>query len=239
MDDLLAIDGGGAARRWQIQHRKRKAREAAAKLRKQVREEAKADLRKRTKRWRIKLKAKRAANAAVGLPPPTKHGRPRDVRSAQFIDMTGRRFGRLLVIRVAPVSKQGCQRCRRWWVKCDCGSAERLVNGTNLRQGKVESCGCLVREKMKESWSTGRLAWRQEKRDRLKKAPLSIRIAELRTRILHRERIFRSDAKLLSAVRAILVDEEVKQGLRRRYSSGRPMLLQRAGLRTFETRAAA
>jgi hypothetical protein len=119
MDDLYALDGGGAATAWQKRHQKRKAREAAARLRRQLKAEAKADLIKRTKRWRDKWKSRAAANKAAGLPPPNKCGRPRDINSKMhnLVDETGNRYSRLTVLRIAPISKsQG--KNRRWWVRC-------------------------------------------------------------------------------------------------------------------------
>ena len=100
MDDLLALDGGRDATAWQKKHAKRKAREAKIKARRQMRAEAKADLKKRTKKWL----AKKAAAKAAGLP-FVNHTRPRDMSKPQWKDMTGMRFGKLTVLRIAPVSQ--------------------------------------------------------------------------------------------------------------------------------------
>ena len=54
-----------------------------------------------------------------------------------LIDITGKRFARLLVLRRAP-SLNGYA---RWECKCDCGS-EVVVVGANLRSGNTKSCGC-------------------------------------------------------------------------------------------------
>lgn len=56
-------------------------------------------------------------------------------------DLTGQRFGRLLVLERAPVKNKKTM----WFCRCDCGS-EALVNGSNLLRGKQQSCGCLRRE---------------------------------------------------------------------------------------------
>ncbi len=53
------------------------------------------------------------------------------------IDLTGQRFGRLLVIELAD-RKNGC---RYWRCLCDCGR-EHLVSASNLRWKGVTSCGC-------------------------------------------------------------------------------------------------
>lgn len=56
-------------------------------------------------------------------------------------DLTGRRFGRLVV------TSEGARVGGRlaWTCRCDCGE-ERLVLGQNLRNGNSTSCGCWSRE---------------------------------------------------------------------------------------------
>lgn len=56
---------------------------------------------------------------------------------SQRIEITGQRFGRLIVVRYFGHSK--------WVCKCDCGNT-RLAKGTDLRAGKIQSCGCLRRD---------------------------------------------------------------------------------------------
>ena len=58
------------------------------------------------------------------------------------IDLTGKRFGRLVVIQRATNSKEGRT---RWLCKCDCGN-ERIILGKSLRNGRTQSCGCLNKE---------------------------------------------------------------------------------------------
>jgi len=57
-------------------------------------------------------------------------------------DLTGQRFGRLLVIRKVehPDKKNS-----RWLCRCDCGS-EKDVRASHLKSGNVQSCGCFARE---------------------------------------------------------------------------------------------
>lgn len=62
----------------------------------------------------------------------------------QLIDLTGQRFGRLIVIERV----QGVQPTT-WRCKCDCGN-ETNVRSTNLKNGNVQSCGCLRKEKCKQ-----------------------------------------------------------------------------------------
>ena len=60
------------------------------------------------------------------------------------IDLTGQRFGRLVVISYnEEVSKQ--KKKPHWNCKCDCGN-ECVVRGDHLRGGATTSCGCYNRE---------------------------------------------------------------------------------------------
>lgn len=56
-------------------------------------------------------------------------------------DLTGRRFGRLTVIRRAETQNYRT----RWTCRCDCGQ-EKTVASRDLKSGKVKSCGCLRRD---------------------------------------------------------------------------------------------
>jgi len=57
-----------------------------------------------------------------------------------MIDLTGQRFGRLLVIERAGSNKNGEA---TWDCLCDCGKA-KVVLGTLLRRGATRSCGCYL-----------------------------------------------------------------------------------------------
>jgi hypothetical protein len=240
MDDSLALDGGGAATKWQRQHAARQRAKLAKQHRAEARaakqaasREAKADLRKRKAKWLAGWKRKAAAAKAAGLPKPSKKGSPwrTGLEHSQVVDMTGKTFGRLTVIRSAPISltMRTSQRCRVWVVKCSCGSREKMVNGTSLRQGNVKSCGCLHVERLRAT--KGKKKSRTILREKLEAAPLTIQLNELRRRILA-GKVTNHDAKLLTKLRPILIEEEVRIGVRRRYGSGRPMLLKSAGVRT-------
>lgn len=56
-------------------------------------------------------------------------------------DLTGRRFGRLIVIERTP-DKGGRT---AWKCLCDCGTS-KVVNGASVLRGSTRSCGCLRRE---------------------------------------------------------------------------------------------
>jgi len=62
---------------------------------------------------------------------------------AAFIDLTGKRFTRLLVINeILPR-----QRPTKWAVICDCGIKKQII-GSSLIRGNTQSCGCLQKEKV-------------------------------------------------------------------------------------------
>ena len=59
------------------------------------------------------------------------------------IDLTGQRFGQLVVARRAEKSAGSGQ--ARWECICDCGGTT-ITHGSNLRRGQTTSCGCAVAE---------------------------------------------------------------------------------------------
>ena len=63
-------------------------------------------------------------------------------------DLTGQRFGRLVVLSRDSRGDYISSGIRRiaWKCKCDCGG-EITVIGGNLTSGMTKSCGCLRREK--------------------------------------------------------------------------------------------
>lgn len=60
----------------------------------------------------------------------------------KLIDITGKRFGRLLVVGRAGVSRNNCP---VWICVCDCGVVCRKFSHP-LRNGEAKSCGCFNRE---------------------------------------------------------------------------------------------
>jgi len=67
---------------------------------------------------------------------------------SNFIDITGQRFGRLVVIRYRGYeTPKGTSDSRNalWLCKCDCGN-KAVVRGTHLRSGETRSCGCITRK---------------------------------------------------------------------------------------------
>lgn len=62
------------------------------------------------------------------------------------IDLTGQRFGKLVVIKQAEsaIMKNGYP-LRKWLCKCDCGN-DVVVRVADLKNGNTKSCGCYQRE---------------------------------------------------------------------------------------------
>ena len=63
--------------------------------------------------------------------------------SGNRIDLTGQRFGRLIVTEYAGKAKNGHS---RWLCKCDCGN-EKTVSYEGLKRGDTRSCGCYMAER--------------------------------------------------------------------------------------------
>jgi hypothetical protein len=67
-----------------------------------------------------------------------------------FINLTGKRFSRLVVIKRA--AKNLGQKVA-WLCKCDCGNTQ-VVRGSDLKMGKHRSCGCLQLEAVTKHGNT-------------------------------------------------------------------------------------
>ena len=66
----------------------------------------------------------------------------------QLIDLTGRKFGKLTVVKRVEdhIQKSGAPKAM-WLCKCECGG-ERIVYGQALRAGKAIDCGCDTHERL-------------------------------------------------------------------------------------------
>ena len=65
----------------------------------------------------------------------------------KFKDISGERFGKLLVL----IRAESIKKHTTWLCECDCGTL-KIVRSSNLRTGKTASCGCMVSERAKERW---------------------------------------------------------------------------------------
>lgn len=61
-----------------------------------------------------------------------------------MIDLTGQKFGRLMVLRLASKDKRGCL---KWLCRCECNK-EKVIRGGHLKSGHTKSCGCLAVEQL-------------------------------------------------------------------------------------------
>jgi hypothetical protein len=64
--------------------------------------------------------------------------------AAKFVNLNGKRFGRLLVLERAPGKRRWKQTA--FWCQCDCGSKVVAIRAVSLVHGQTTSCGCLRRE---------------------------------------------------------------------------------------------
>lgn len=68
---------------------------------------------------------------------------------SKIIDLTGKRFGKLIVIEKGQSIKRPKGGTRvRWLCKCDCGNF-KLINSEHLISNKIISCGCYKKEIMR------------------------------------------------------------------------------------------
>lgn len=91
----------------------------------------------------------------------------KDLKPANYKDLTNKRFGRLIVI---------CEEGRNnkgeilWYCKCDCGNSA-IVSTSNLNRGNTMSCGCLRKELHQKRCKQLRLECEERKlREREEKA---------------------------------------------------------------------
>lgn len=67
------------------------------------------------------------------------------------IDLTNKKFGKLLVLEFSHVSKG-----LYWKCLCDCGN-EKIILGNHLKRGKINSCGCIRKEFLKIHGRSGKI----------------------------------------------------------------------------------
>ena len=70
----------------------------------------------------------------------------------KFKDLTGLRFGRLVVIKQGDtyISSSGRKRIK-WYCNCDCGTEDVLIFGDNLTSNHTQSCGCFKKEQQSKT----------------------------------------------------------------------------------------
>lgn len=88
----------------------------------------------------------------------------------KFTDLTGKRYGRLVVIKLDHSQKLPCGKIERHYLcKCNCGDY-KVVRACSLRNGNTTSCGCYAREMLSKRQTTHNMsktplykAWRNMK----------------------------------------------------------------------------
>jgi hypothetical protein len=84
--------------------------------------------------------------------------RKKRIRETNFKDLSGKKFGRLTVIKCIP---KGNLKNEQFLCKCNCGN-EKIIQGCNLVTGAIKSCGCYKIEKLTKhgDWKTPEyVAW--------------------------------------------------------------------------------
>lgn len=77
-------------------------------------------------------------------------------RSSRALDLTGKKFGKLLAIKNTYERTQTKAGGFLWEFKCDCGNTHKAL-ASDVKRGKIKSCGCIKEEflaKRKESAKT-------------------------------------------------------------------------------------
>lgn len=76
----------------------------------------------------------------------------RKEKMSKVRELSGQRFGRLIVIERKNNDKKGNS---RWLCKCDCGRT-KIILGSSLKSGLTKSCGCLRKEIIKTNIKLGK-----------------------------------------------------------------------------------
>lgn len=116
----------------------------------------------RTRRWKEVLDAGRTCCRGC-----TKHrnhkkrkGHKRLTDRKGFIDLTGMRFGRLVVLELDREKTDAMTGTHAYWLcLCDCGNYSS-PNTQRLREGKTVSCGCYHKELVKNRSGAGANNWK-------------------------------------------------------------------------------
>jgi hypothetical protein len=66
---------------------------------------------------------------------------------SRILDLTGKRFGKLVVVEYAGLNDKGKS---IWKCKCDCGK-EHIAQGSALKIGSIKSCGCYNLEQVQKA----------------------------------------------------------------------------------------
>jgi len=73
--------------------------------------------------------------------------------SNRIKDLTGKKFGRLLVLKIGDKERKRGKGVR-WLCQCDCGKIKEIL-GMDLITGQSKSCGCYQKERVRETNKNG------------------------------------------------------------------------------------
>ena len=65
----------------------------------------------------------------------------------RYIDLTGQRFGHLVILERAENGKGGMT---RFLCRCDCGN-QKIIMSKHLKSGAIDNCGCMREERMRDT----------------------------------------------------------------------------------------
>ena len=100
-------------------------------------------------------------NEFIAIGSSLKNGTTISCGCSRINDLTGKRFGRLTVIKFSHVKVEGNGRPKSFayfLCKCDCGK-ECIKRGSRLSEGSVNSCGCLASERRSEHYKKQLSEW--------------------------------------------------------------------------------
>lgn len=69
-----------------------------------------------------------------------------ETKKARFNDLTGKRFGKLLVVKYLGYNKNNRS---TWLCRCDCGNEKEVLQNSLVTE-KTKSCGCLFKEEIRK-----------------------------------------------------------------------------------------
>jgi hypothetical protein len=96
------------------------------------------------------------------------------------MDLSGKKFNRLLVMKPVWIKKQ-----KKWECLCDCGNMNFFLT-SDIKSGKVKSCGCYNKEVVKKRMSgENNFRWKGGKSIN-KRGYMEIRFGENRGKLEHR-----------------------------------------------------
>lgn len=71
----------------------------------------------------------------------------------KFVNLSGKRYGRLVVIKLDHVQKLPSGKNEMFYLcKCDCGKS-KVIRASSLRNGYTQSCGCYMKEMLSKRQS--------------------------------------------------------------------------------------